>query len=595
MHPPMLFGGHASWGTTRIWGSSCGVLSAFFSAGAFISIRFVGKQEPAIIVALYFHMCTLAISLLPLAVGYPQAAVLPGWRDCLLLLAVAVSSFTAQLCLTRGFQLESASKASGLNFSQVVYSYIFGIIFFSEHLSLFGVLGTLLIAAGMALVTARSGTIQPSDKTDTARNMAAAGAGSRVFQRSHNSSSFLARAGSYQRLVAADETFPLAAAAAAETAESAEISLVDAASSCNDPAQGVSGHICVIQDPLSGDGSIELTGGNAAVLGGGLSSAGGVAAPRATKSLVIAHGRNRPKDIQDLMADMAHPITKVLVWSARDFQEIVDPNKVELVDLADPSSCIRNVTSVSGGLVIYDDGSIPDLSALFRLRQISGPFYVYGTNKSAALTSLDGLQNLEVVGSMNIAHSKLTSLAGLTKLRLIQSDLIIWDNRQLTSLEGINNAVSQLYTRLWIERNPLLTDLNGLQRLTKVFDDVVIKYNENLATLGGLGALQDVKGELVVMGNGKLTTTRHLAGLTAVGELQLRLDSELLDLAGFSKLTSVPGDLQIYRLPLITSLAALSNLTAVGLNLIIGDMDGLTTLQGLMIGLLRHGLRRIQQ
>jgi len=39
MHPPMLFGGHVSWGAQRIWGSSCGVLSAFFSAGAFISIR----------------------------------------------------------------------------------------------------------------------------------------------------------------------------------------------------------------------------------------------------------------------------------------------------------------------------------------------------------------------------------------------------------------------------------------------------------------------------------------------------------------------------------------------------------------------------
>jgi hypothetical protein len=33
----------------------------------------------------------------------------------------------------------------------------------------------------------------------------------------------------------------------------------------------------------------------------------------------------------------------------------------------------------------------------------------------------------------------------------------------ITVLQGIRNAVSQLYTRLWIERNPLLADLNGLQ------------------------------------------------------------------------------------------------------------------------------------
>jgi len=59
-----------------------------------------------------------------------------------------------------------------------------------------------------------------------------------------------------------------------------------------------------------------------------------------------------------------------------------------------------------------------------------------------------------------------------------------------------------------------------VQRLTKVFDDAVIKFNDNLATLGGLGALQEVRGEFVIMGNGKLTTTRHLASLTAVGERQ---------------------------------------------------------------------------
>jgi len=90
---------------------------------------------------------------------------------------------------------------------QVVYSYLFGIIFFSEHLSLFGVLGTLLIAAGMALVTARSATIQPSEKTDTARSIAAAGIGSKIFQRSISNSS-LRTCQSYQRLIGV-ENHPL--------------------------------------------------------------------------------------------------------------------------------------------------------------------------------------------------------------------------------------------------------------------------------------------------------------------------------------------------------------------------------------------------
>lgn len=38
-HPPMLFGGHEQWGPRRVWGTATGVVSAFFCAAAFISIR----------------------------------------------------------------------------------------------------------------------------------------------------------------------------------------------------------------------------------------------------------------------------------------------------------------------------------------------------------------------------------------------------------------------------------------------------------------------------------------------------------------------------------------------------------------------------
>lgn len=61
----------------------------------------------------------MVMSALPLAVGYPQAAVWLGSWDCLLLMGVAATSFFGQLSLTRGFQLLDAGKAAGLNFSQV--------------------------------------------------------------------------------------------------------------------------------------------------------------------------------------------------------------------------------------------------------------------------------------------------------------------------------------------------------------------------------------------------------------------------------------------------------------------------------------------
>ncbi|WIA15998.1 hypothetical protein OEZ85_012734 [Tetradesmus obliquus] len=227
-HPPMLFGGHADWGPKRVLGTLLGVTSAVFATGAFICIRFVGKAEPAIVVALYFHTSTMLLSAAPLLLRWPSPAAWLSWLDALLLVGVAATSFAGQLFLTRGFQLLPAGKAAGFNFSQVVYSYAFGIFFFHEHLSLFGVAGTALIALGMACVTARTAPQQQQQRqgdqiklSDEARDAAGAGLGSRMFSRilqldslqqqqqqdgslrsSSSSSSFLTRMQSFQRLLA---------------------------------------------------------------------------------------------------------------------------------------------------------------------------------------------------------------------------------------------------------------------------------------------------------------------------------------------------------------------------------------------------------
>jgi drug/metabolite transporter (DMT)-like permease len=83
------------------------------------SCRFIGKSEPAIVVALWFHTSTALLSVVPLALSWPQAATPVGWFDALMLLGVSAGSFLGQLFMTRGLQLENASLISSLNFSQV--------------------------------------------------------------------------------------------------------------------------------------------------------------------------------------------------------------------------------------------------------------------------------------------------------------------------------------------------------------------------------------------------------------------------------------------------------------------------------------------
>ena len=67
-------------------------------------------------VAVWFHGLSVVASVLPLSLGYPSQAVLPGWKDCLLLGVISLLSFFNQIVLNRGFQLEAAVKASAVNY-----------------------------------------------------------------------------------------------------------------------------------------------------------------------------------------------------------------------------------------------------------------------------------------------------------------------------------------------------------------------------------------------------------------------------------------------------------------------------------------------
>lgn len=119
VHPPFLFGGHQDWGYARSMGVVAGLVSSCLCAAAFLCIRMIGKEEPALVVALWFHTATLVVSSLPLAVGWPQPAVAMSGAEWGLLLSVAGTSFMGQLLMTRGFQLMPASRASSINMTQV--------------------------------------------------------------------------------------------------------------------------------------------------------------------------------------------------------------------------------------------------------------------------------------------------------------------------------------------------------------------------------------------------------------------------------------------------------------------------------------------
>ncbi|GBF88988.1 hypothetical protein Rsub_01487 [Raphidocelis subcapitata] len=162
MQPPFLFhttsaaasGGAAS---ARMFGAAMGIAAAVLSSGSCLAIRKLGNAEQAPVIAMAFHTATMALSVLPLALGWPQRAMLPTGRDAGLLVAVAVTSFSAQLLLTRGLQRSAAARVSAVSFSQVIYAYLLSAVVFHDSIGIVSVAGVALTLVGVALVVLRHG------------------------------------------------------------------------------------------------------------------------------------------------------------------------------------------------------------------------------------------------------------------------------------------------------------------------------------------------------------------------------------------------------------------------------------------------------
>lgn len=127
------------------------LLGAVLSAGAYVCVRRLGASEHPLVIVFYFPLVALPFSL-PLVA---RDAVMPQGLDWWMLLGVGVSSQLGQVWLTRAMQVETAGRATGLSYLQIVFAAGWGALLFGEVPDLLTVLGAGLIVLG-AVVIARS-------------------------------------------------------------------------------------------------------------------------------------------------------------------------------------------------------------------------------------------------------------------------------------------------------------------------------------------------------------------------------------------------------------------------------------------------------
>lgn len=134
---------------------------AVFSAGAFVTVRKLGRTEDPLVIVFYFALVTVPASI-PLAL---PNLMRPTGREWLLMLGVGVAAQAGQLCLTHGLQREPAGRATAAGYLQVVFAALWGALAFGEIPDGWTISGSLVVLAstlGLAMARGREPAAVPA-------------------------------------------------------------------------------------------------------------------------------------------------------------------------------------------------------------------------------------------------------------------------------------------------------------------------------------------------------------------------------------------------------------------------------------------------
>ena len=130
------------------------ILGALMTSLAYICVRKLSAKEEPLVIIFYFPLVSIPLSL-PFIINN---FILPRGTDWIWILGIGLFTQIGQLCITEGLRLIPASQATSLNYSQVIFSSIAGVLLFQEHITTEIYIGGLcvLISTIISMSTTRS-------------------------------------------------------------------------------------------------------------------------------------------------------------------------------------------------------------------------------------------------------------------------------------------------------------------------------------------------------------------------------------------------------------------------------------------------------
>jgi hypothetical protein len=159
-----------------------------------------------------------------------------------------------------------------------------------------------------------------------------------------------------------------------------------------------------------------------------------------------------------------------------------------------PIDDLRGVTEIQYDLTIFGT-HLTDLTALSCLEKVGGRLVI---SENTDMLTLDGLESLVYVGAtLELEDNRnLTDMKALGHLTHVLGGanfghaIYLWNNRKLAAIDL--SGIREIHGSLHVQGNDLIVDLAGLANLTTIDAQLTIENNASLASLHGLEGLSSL-------------------------------------------------------------------------------------------------------
>ncbi len=132
------------------------ILGALMTSLAYICVRKLSSKEHPLVIIFYFPLVSIPLSIPFILNDF----VLPTGTDWFWIIGIGVFTQVGQLCITEGLRLLPAGQATSLNYSQVIFASIWGVLIFQEPITSSIYLGGFCVLISIIISISASKTSQ---------------------------------------------------------------------------------------------------------------------------------------------------------------------------------------------------------------------------------------------------------------------------------------------------------------------------------------------------------------------------------------------------------------------------------------------------